>query len=347
MSDEGRFGRRAGPLRRLLAQRWRERLGVAAGAAADAGAGEDGALGNMLRRRFGHEPPPGVERLDDLAYGEHARQRVDVYRRSLATDARARSADGPVPVLVVVHGGAWARGDKRHVPSIAARVEHWCRDAGWVVVAVNYRLIPPRSLRSLPPEGAGPPWGGPAAGLVPDATPREQAGDVACALAFVQAHARAWGGDAGRVVLMGHSAGAHLAALASVDPRLRDQAGATAWAATVALDGAALDVPALMAQPHLPLFDRAFGADLPRWREASPTLVMHAAPPMPMLMVHAAGRPDSSAQARAFARRATEFGGRVAVLPVDLDHAQINALAGAPGPLTDAIDGFLAQALAA
>ena len=312
MNDDQRFGRRPGPLRQALARRWRERLGIGA----DAGStDQDGMRAAATRLRFGYEPPAGVRRLGDLAYGPHPRQCIDVY----VPQAQPSSA---AALLVAVHGGGWARGDKRHAPSIAARVEHWCAGRGWIVVSVNYRFTP-------------------------DACPREQAADVARALAFVQAQAPRWGGDAQRVVLMGHSAGAHLAALASVDDRLRDEAGAASWSATVALDGAALDVPRLMREPHLPLFDRAFGGDTAAWAEASPTLVMRAAPPMPMLMlmVHAARRLDSGKQAQAFAQRAAELGGEVEVLPADLDHARINALAGAPGPLTVAIDGFLTRAL--
>ncbi len=316
MIDDDAWAPRGGPLRRLLARRLRGRLGIPD----EAQAGVDDEDGRLdVPHGFGggaaFEPPPGIERLGDLAYGAHPRQRLDVYRRL------DRVPDSPgAPVLVVVHGGGWARGDKRHAPSIAARVDHWGA-AGWIVVAVNYRFVP-------------------------DATPREQAVDVAQALTCVRRTAPTWGGDAQRLVLIGHSAGAHLCALLSADAALRSAAGLAPWSATVALDGAALDVERLMRRPHLPLFDAAFGAEPTRWRAASPTLVLDdAPPPMPMLMVCSARRPMSCAQAEAFARRANALSGRVQVLAVDLGHAQINALAGAPGPLTTAIDGFVADAL--
>ncbi len=65
--------------------------------------------------------------------------------------------------------------------------------------------------------------------------------DVARALAAVQARAGEWGGDASRVVLMGHSAGAHLVALLSADPTRAAAEGAGPWRSAVVLDSAAID----------------------------------------------------------------------------------------------------------
>ncbi len=292
MSDDHapRFGR--GLLRQAIAQRLRERL-----------------AGRSL------PIPDGVECHADLAYGSHERHRLDVYR-----PAREDIEQDFAPILVMAHGGGWARGDKTHAPSIAHKLEHWSA-AGWIVVSVNYRFIP-------------------------DANPREQAQDLACALAYVQRNAASWGGDATRLVLMGHSAGAHLAALISADAALRIQAGAQTWCATVALDGAALDVVRLMRAPHLPLFDRAFGADEALWQAASPTLMLQEAPPpMPMLMVCSAPRVDSVAQAEAFVHRVHELGGRAEMVQADLTHAQINDLTGAEGPLTNVIDAFMQRCI--
>jgi arylformamidase len=306
MSDDHvpRFGR--GLLRQALAQRLRERLADRGGTA------EPGAWRARSMRAL--QVPAGVECLSDLAYGDHERHRLDVYR-----PPREDADRDPAPILVMAHGGGWARGDKTHAPSIAHKLEHWSV-AGWIVVSVNYRFIP-------------------------DANPREQAQDLGCALAYVQRNASSWGGDAARLVLMGHSAGAHLAALISVDARLRTQAGAQTWCATVALDGAALDVVRLMRAPHLPLFDRAFGDDQALWQAASPTLMLEEAPPMPLLMVCSTPRVDSVAQAEGFVRRVHELGGRAELVQADLTHAQINDLTGAEGPLTKAIDAFMQRCI--
>src|SRR3569833_2858615 len=81
--------------------------------------------------------------------------------------------------------------------------------------------------------------------LLPEADVLAQADDVCRALAFVQAQAAAWGGDGGRVVVIGHSAGAHLAALRSADPGLAMRHGVQPWLGTIALDSAALDMVAV------------------------------------------------------------------------------------------------------
>jgi len=117
--------------------------------------------------------------LFDLPYGDDARQRLDLYLPC----ARA------FPVAVFVHGGSWSFGDKAlygHLGMFLAR-------HGVGAALVNYRLSP----RVRHPEHAR---------------------DVAAAVAWTRRHVRAHGGDPHRMYLMGHSAGAHLAALLATDP---------------------------------------------------------------------------------------------------------------------------------
>lgn len=253
--------------------------------------------------------PAGVTRLADLAYGTDPRQRIDVYRPAIARG----------PVLVMVHGGGWRHGHKAMPFVVDAKVAHWVARRGWVLASVGYRLAP-------------------------DVSPPRQAEDVARAIAFVQREARAWGADPGAIVLMGHSAGAHLAALASASQELRRKAGAQRWRGTVLLDGAAYDPPALMARRHLPLYDQAFGSDPEVWRASSPTLALSAAaPPPPILLVCSQPRRDDSCgQNRRFAEQVRAVGARAEVLPQPLDHLQVNSRLGLPGSYTDAVDGFIA-----
>ena len=100
--------------------------------------------------------------------------------------ARGRAA------VVRVHGGSWSSG-QRGAPAWDSALA----SAGAVVVEVDYRLT-----------GAldGAPW-------------RTQPRDVACAVAWVGANARRLGVDPARIVLMGDSAGAHLALLAAYAPQ--------------------------------------------------------------------------------------------------------------------------------
>lgn len=245
----------------------------------------------------------------DLPYGGDPRQSVDVY-----LPAQPRG-----PILVMVHGGAWMAGHKRLPAVVDAKLQHWVREQGWILVSVGYRLVP---QVQVPQQGE----------------------DVARAIALVQARAAGWGGDAGQLVLMGHSAGAHLVALASASPQMLRQAGARPWRGTVVLDSAALDTATLMQRRHLRFYDRAFGTDPAVWRAASPTDALASGPPpMPLLLVCSQPRGDGScAQSQQFAGRVRVLGGQAQVLELSLDHHQINAELGLPGGYTRAVDAFIA-----
>lgn len=249
--------------------------------------------------------PNGAQLERDIAYGSDPAQRMDVYRPANAQNA---------PVIFMVHGGGWARGDKEAAGVVNNKVDHWL-PKGYIVVSVGYRLVP-------------------------QVTPLVEADDVARALAFAQGKAKSWGGDPARFVLMGHSAGAHLVSLLSADPSLATRVGAGSWLGTVALDSAAYNVVQIMEQRHFPLYDKAFGNDRGLWRDASPTLRLTRAP-VPMLLVCSSRRDDSCAQATGFAEKATALGGRVKVVPVDLRHGEINTQLGASGGLTAQVDAFL------
>jgi acetyl esterase/lipase len=243
--------------------------------------------------------------VSDLAYGPSPAHRLDLYRPDV---------EGSVPLLVLVHGGGWAMGDKSNPRFIADKVTRWL-SRGWMLAAVNYRLLP---------------W----------AVPMAQAEDLGQALAFIHANVARWGVDSGRIVLAGHSTGAHLAALVLTHPALRPPS-ADAWpAAAVLLDSAALDVPAVMRGPHLPLFDRAFGVNPADWVEASPWHQL-CAPTAPLLLIPSSLRDESMTQAQRFAERAQAAGGRADVVPIPLSHREINDAFGRDGELTRSVDGFL------
>lgn len=244
--------------------------------------------------------PPGVVVERDLAYGPDPLQRLDVYRPERADNA---------PVLLMVHGGAWMIGDKALPSTVGNKVAHWL-PKGVIIVSANYRLSPA-------------------------ADPREQARDVARALAFAQGKAREWGGDPSRFVLMGHSAGAHLVALLAADPGIAYGLGARPWLGTVSLDSGAVDLVAVMQGRHFFLHDRVFGSDPAYWRSVSP-LERLTGKPQPMLLV--CGHCEN---AQTFAKKSRAAGGRVQVMPVKLSHREINAGLGVDGEYTAAVDAFL------
>jgi acetyl esterase/lipase len=170
-----------------------------------------------------------------------------------------------------------------------------------------------------------------------------QADDIARALAYVQRHAREWGGDPERVTLMGHSAGAHLVALLSADPARALAFGARRWPATVALDSGAFDVVEIMQRRHLRLYDRAFGADPASWQALSPLYQLRRGA-VPVLAVCSTQRFDQPCtQAQDYTARARELGVAGEVLPQDLDHGEINKELGAKENYTRAVDSFIAS----
>ena len=241
-----------------------------------------------------------------MAYGPDPAQWLDVY-----LPAKAQQA---APVVFMVHGGAWMVGDKAAAQVVDHKVAHWLPQ-GVAVVSINYRMS--RAPRVL-----------------------DQVDDVARALALVQARASGWGLDTRRVLVMGHSAGAHLVALMASDPALATAHGAQPWLGTVALDSAALDVPQIMQRRHYGFYDRVFGSDPAFWASASPFQRLQAAPIAPMLLVCSSRRSDACPPAHAFAAKAQGLGGTVMVLPVDLSHADVNGTLGLEGPYTRAVDDF-------
>ena len=241
----------------------------------------------------------------NLAYGSDPLQKLDVYQPAGAEGA---------PIILMVHGGSWKRGDKAASGVVHSKVEHYL-PKGYLVVSINYRLSPA-------------------------VNPLTQAKDVASALVFTQENAAKWGGSARSVILMGHSAGAHLVALVSADPMYAQDAGALPWLGTIALDSAAYNVVTVMSAPHLPLYDPIFNHDEQLWRDASPTLRL-SGNPSPLLLVCGSRRADSCPQANGFATAADTLGTRTQVYPIDLSHGEINSELGAPGPLTDTVDTFL------
>lgn len=145
-----------------------------------------------LRRAFAPRwwQGDGVELVPDLRYAEGGgtRHLLDVWRPA----GEVKGA----PVLLQIHGGAWFLGSKRtQGRPLLTRMAR----AGWVCVAINYRLSP----RVRFP-----------AHLV----------DCKLALKWIREHIAEYGGDPSRVVVTGGSAGGHLAALMAVtqnDPRFQ------------------------------------------------------------------------------------------------------------------------------
>lgn len=124
----------------------------------------------------------------DIAFGPHPRQKLDIYLPS-----------GPVaraPVALFIYGGSWSSGDK----GTYAFAGNAFASRGYVTVVADYRLVPEVQVPSFIEDGAA-------------------------ALATVRRIIGRYGGDAGRLHLVGHSAGAYNAMMLALDPRYLARAG--------------------------------------------------------------------------------------------------------------------------
>ena len=186
----------------------------------------------------------------DVAYGGDPRQTLDVY---------APRGAGPWPVIVFFYGGAWDSGHRQGY-AFAARA---LAAKGFVVVVPDYRLVPQVRYPGFVEDGAA-------------------------AVRWVRGHIGAYGGDADRIVLTGHSAGAYIAAMLALDPVWlgEDREGVRAFVG--------------LAGPYdfLPLDDGASIAAFGEWPDLPPTQpVAHAGPGAPpVLLLH--GEPDVRVKVR-------------------------------------------------
>jgi acetyl esterase/lipase len=252
---------------------------------------------------------------ETLAYGESPLQALDFWR--------AKAGTGRAPLIVFVHGGGWRTGDKRGTRR-SQQGPHFLA-TGHAFASVNYRLVPSVDVET-------------------------QAQDVATALKFLLDRAPSLGIDRRRVVLMGHSAGAHLAALVGTDGRYLERAGLqlSDLAGIVLLDGAGYNVPEQLAEagPRLRrTYREAFGSDPARQRALSP--VTHATAPnaRSFLILHVE-RADSARQSQALAAALRSAGTPVNVhgLPGRglSGHREINVQLGDPSyPGTAIVDRWL------
>lgn len=255
----------------------------------------------------------------EIAYGADRLQRLDF--------SAARGVTGPAPLFVFVHGGGWRQGDKRNATG-AEKVEHFT-GRGFAFASVNYRLVP-------------------------DAKVEELAQDVADAIGTLVRQARILGIDPSRIVLAGHSAGAHLAALVATDPQYLKRAGLglDQIDGVLLLDGAAYDVPVQRQEgPRFMqrVYAQAFGDDPVRQRALSPTL--HAAAPnAPAFLILHVDRRDGRRQSEALGAALRDAGASVTVQALEgrglRGHMAINrSLGDAEYPATAIVDAWIERLL--
>src|ERR1700744_4252291 len=122
----------------------------------------------------------GIEITRSVAYGEAPRQTLDVYRPA----STIKSSMAKSPVVVFFYGGSWQTGDKETYLFAATALAR----RGYVVVVPDYRVYPQVRYPAFLQDGAR-------------------------AVRWAKDNAARFGGDPGRLFVMGHSAGAYIAAM--------------------------------------------------------------------------------------------------------------------------------------
>ncbi len=249
----------------------------------------------------------------EMAYGQAPLQKLDFWKAKTAN----------APLVIFVHGGGWKRGDKGNATG-RFKAPHYVAQ-GYAFASINYRLVP-------------------------EATVEQQAADVASAVAYFRKNAVSLGIDTKRIVLMGHSAGAHLSALVGTDPQYLRGAGLdiSTLAGVIPLDGAAYDVPAQMtdgARIMQGTYKQAFGTEPQRQRALSPTW-QAAAPNAPAFLILHVDRDDGARQSTALADALRKNGAKVQLQAFEgkglKGHADINRKLGDPDyPATPVVDAWL------
>jgi acetyl esterase/lipase len=223
--------------------------------------------------------------FEDSPLPSSAREIYDIpYRKGSGFDRLKHRLDLFVPpgaekhpVLIFVHGGSWRTGDRHAAAGVYRRLGRRFANKGILTAVISYRLAPdnkhPASVR-----------------------------DVARAIAAVMRNAERYGGDRSRVFIMGHSAGAHLVALAACDPEWLFEArvDTRSIAGVIGISGP-YDV-ARLGKEAPGLVGSVFSAEPSVWSRASPaTYLGHRSVP-PFLVAWANDDPESlRAQGRVFA----------------------------------------------
>jgi acetyl esterase/lipase len=123
----------------------------------------------------------GIEITRSIAYGEGARRALDVCRPSAAAAS---------PVVVFFYGGSWQSGHKEIYLFVAAALAR----RGYVTVVPDYRVYPEARYPDFLEDGAR-------------------------AVRWAKDNAARFGGDPQKLFVMGHSAGAYIAAMLALDGR--------------------------------------------------------------------------------------------------------------------------------
>lgn len=190
-------------------------------------------------------PENGYELRAGIAYGDLSRQKMDIYLPRGNAQIKRK-------VVLFFYGGSWDSGAREDYKFVAEALT----SNGFIVVIPDYRVYPEVKFPGF-------------------------MSDPAKAAAWVKVHAAEFGGDAEHIFLAGHSAGAHIAVMLSVNPEYlaRENLKCTDFSGTIGLAGPYDFLP--LRSQHL---KDIFGPENERWKSQPIEFVTGQNPPILLLV---------------------------------------------------------------
>jgi len=218
-----------------------------------------------------------------IPYGPNKRNALDVYV--------PKQRSGPMPVVVFFYGGSWKRGDRANYLFAADALAN----RGYLAILPDYRVYPKVRFPAFVEDGAK-------------------------AVRWALEHAAEFGGDPDRLYLMGHSAGAHIATMLTLDERYLATEGVSAKRirGTIALAGPYAFYPS-RTRSIAPIFDHLSDENAAR------PITFVDGDEAPLLLIH--GEDDKIVRATntvALSKAVRDAGGRVRqIIYPDVGHVGV------------------------
>jgi acetyl esterase/lipase len=233
--------------------------------------------GSLLAQKKGEGP---FFKVADIPYAKLAKE-----PRLNALDIYMPKKGSKSPVIIWVHGGLWAFGDKSDVGIKPA----YFTEKGYIFVSINHRLSP-------------------------DIKHPGHMQDVAHALVWVYNNIVHYSGDPERIFLMGYASGAQMSVMITVNKKYLDEAQGSLdmIKGVISVDGLGFDVAKIIPDNNNKVKDwclDTFGLTEQEWREASP--VTHIIPGIkvpPMFVAYSGVQTPTESDAMNLARKFKESG---------------------------------------
>lgn len=277
----------------------------------------------------------GIGFTENISYGPDKYHKMDLFyskilnypKKSNYTEALKKDVkdnNSPtLPLILMIHGGAWRIGDKSNSSVIKNKVLNWV-PKGFIFASINYRLYE-------------------------NTNPDEQMDDIIRCIKYLHLNYKGLNIDKKKIILMGHSAGAHLAALCACSNNIFLKNNIPMVKGTIVLDSAVLNVKNLMSAWHAKFYDPVFKKDINLWNRSCPTYALSLAENSkacnPILIVASKKRPRALSASKLFHDTCINLGIKVELITLDLTHGEINLQLGLPSEYTEKVDNFIIKIL--